>query len=212
MNQSVWDNRRDDLSKTRGSSSPDDCKQPVRLSAKLDRSTGSDMRSGRLPKHKRKSRSFADALMSPTPEEKKARERVEARKRRSKKEPEEGKDGKKIEAFIILQSFDNIGRELISLVATTLREIGKQDVEAPTKADETMLLPLAQKMSKVFGRCEDKTVRTELVEGLGNTYGFDMARKESLECYLCRMLYHTLYHNKPFQAQLGVMAFLEAQE
>ena len=58
-------------------------------------------------------------------------------------------------------------------------------------------------MSKVFGRCEDKTVRTELVEGLGNTYGFAMARKESLDCYLCRMLYHMFYHEKPFQAQLG---------
>ena len=63
-------------------------------------------------------------------------------------------------------------------------------MEAPAKADETMLLPLAQKMGKVFARCEDKTVRTELVEGLGNAYGFDMARKESLDCYLCRMLYH----------------------
>ena len=56
----------------RGSSSPDGRKQPVRqsprLSAKSDRSTGSDMRSGSLPKHKLKSLSFADALMSPTPE------------------------------------------------------------------------------------------------------------------------------------------------
>ena len=75
-----------------------------------------------------------------------------------------------------------------------------------------MLLPLAQKMSKVFDRCEDLTVRTELVEGLGNTYGFDMARKESLDCYLVRMLYHMFFHENPFQAQLSVMAFLEAQE
>ena len=139
---------------------------------------------------------------------------MEARKRRNKKEPEEGKGAKKKEAFIIRQSFHNIGRGLISLVATTLREVGKQDVEAPTKADETMLLPLPQKMGKVFDHCEDKTVRTELVEGWGNTYGFGMARKGSLECDLCRMLYHMFYHDKPliFQAQLGVMAFLEAQE
>ena len=77
-----------------------------------------------------------------------------------------------------------------------------------------MLLPLAQKMCKVFARCEDLTVRTELVEGLGNTYGFDMARKESLDSYLQRMLYNMFYHEKPFQAQLamGVMAFLEAHE
>ena len=109
--------------------------------------------------------------MSPTPEVKKARECVEARKRRHKKEPEEGKDEKKKETFIIRQSFDNIGRELISLVATTLQEIGKRDVEAPTTADETMLLPLAQKMSKMINRCETKTLRTELVEGLGITWG-----------------------------------------
>ena len=119
---------------------------------------------------------------------------------------------KKKEAFVIRQSFDNIGRELISLVSTTLREIGKQDIEAPTKADNDMLLPLAQKVSKVFGRCEDLTVRTELVKRLGNTHGVDRARKESLECHLCRMLYHMFYYKKPFQAQLGVIAFLEAQE
>ena len=78
-----------------------------------------------------------------------------------------------------------------------------------------MLLPLAQKMRKVFDRCVDKTVRTGLVAGLGTTYDFDMARKESLGsvgCYLCRMQYHVFYHQKPLQAQLGVMAFLEAHE
>ena len=68
------------------------------------------MRSGSLPKHKLKSLSFADALMDPTPEEKKARERVDAKKRRNKKVPEEGKEEKKKEAFIIRQSFDNMGR------------------------------------------------------------------------------------------------------
>ena len=55
-------------------------------------------------------------------------------------------------------TFDAIGRELISLVAATLREIGKQNVEALTKADETMLLPLAQKMNKVLDRCTSKQV------------------------------------------------------
>ena len=67
-------------------------------------------------------------------------------------------------------------------------------------------------MCKVFARREDLTVQTELVEGLGNTYGFDKARERSFECYLQRMLYHMFYHEKPFQAQLGVMAFLEAHE
>ena len=113
---------------------------------------------------------------------------------------------------MIRPTFDAIGQELISFVAATLREIGKQDVEAPTKADETMLLPLAQKMSKILDRCISKQVRTELVEGLGNTYGFDMARKESMECWLVRVMYHMFYHDTPFQAQLGVMAFLEANE
>ena len=85
-------------------------------------------------------------------------------------------------------------------------------MEAPAKADENMLMSLAQKMSKVVNRCETKTVRTELVEGLGNTDGFGMARKESPDCWLMRVLYHTRHHDKPYQAQLGVMAFLEAHD
>ena len=90
----------------RGSSSPDSRKKPVRqsprLSAESDTSAGSNMRSGSLPKQKLKTLSFTEALMSPTPEEQKAREQVEARKRRhNKKEPEEGKDEKKKEPFII---------------------------------------------------------------------------------------------------------------
>ena len=62
--------------------------------------------------------------------------------------------------------------------------------------------------------CEDlmAMVRTELVEGMGNTYGVDMARKGPLDSYLQRMLYYMFYHEKPIQAQLGVMAFLEADE
>ena len=87
-----------------------------------------------------------------------------------------------------------------------------QDVEAPTKADETMLLPLAQKMRKVIDCCTSKAVRTELVEGLGNTHGFDKTRSESMECWLIRVLYHMFYHGRPFQAQLGVMAFPEAHK
>ena len=124
----------------------------------------------------------------------------------------ESKDGKKKEVFSFRQSFDSIGRELISLVAATLREIGKQDVEALTKADEKMLLPLAQKMSKVPNRRETKTSRTELIGGLGNTYGFGMARAGSPECWLMRVLCHMFYHEKPSQAQLGVMALLEAHK
>ena len=53
------------------------------------------------------------------------------------------------------------------------------------------------------------TVKPEFVEGLGNAYGFDMARKEALCTYLTRVLYCMFYHEKPFQAQLGAMAFLE---
>ena len=56
-------------------------RQSPRLSAKSDKSAGSDMRSGsNPPKHKLKTLSFDDALPSPTPEEQKARGRVEARK------------------------------------------------------------------------------------------------------------------------------------
>ena len=67
-----------------------------------------------------------------------------------------------------------MGREVVSPAAATLRGICKQDVEGPTKADETMPLPLpAQKMGKVFGRYASKKVRTELAEGLGGTCGFE---------------------------------------
>ena len=73
----------------RGCSSPEirKIRQSPRLSAKSDKSAGSDMRSCSLPKHKLKTLSFADALPSPTPEEQKARGQVEARKRRHKKDP-----------------------------------------------------------------------------------------------------------------------------
>ena len=97
-------------------------------------------------------------------------------------------------------------------MAATLGEIGKQGIEGPTKADDTMLLPLAQKMSKIADRRGSKWVRTELVEGLGNTYGFDMAREDSMEDWLVRALYYMFFYDKPFQAQLGVVAFLEAHE
>ena len=56
------------------------------------------------------------------------------------------------------------------------------------------------------------------MEGLGNTYGFEMARKESNENvnWLVRFMYYTFYYDKPFQNQLAIgvisMAFLEAHE
>ena len=154
----------------RGSSSPDGRKPPIRqsprLSGRSDRSTASDIRSGSPPTSKPKTLSFAGAAMSPALEEKKARERVDAKKRRNK-EPEEGKEEKKNEAFVIRQSFDNIGRELISLASTTLQEMGKQDIEAPTKADNDMLLPLAQKMSKVIAvkrrQCEQNSLEDRVM-------------------------------------------------
>ena len=83
----------------RGCSLPDSRKiiirQSPRLSGKSEKSGGSVMRSGSLPKHKLKTLSFAEALVSPTPEDQKARERVEARKRRHKKGPEEGRRGRR---------------------------------------------------------------------------------------------------------------------
>ena len=112
-------------------------RQSPRLSTKSDKSAGSAMRSGSQPSNFKIT--IADAVVAvPTPEEKKARERVELRKRRNKKQgPEEGKAGKQDE-FVLRPTYDVVGRELISLMAATLREIGKQDImESPTKADET---------------------------------------------------------------------------
>ena len=90
----------------RGSSSPDGRRPPIRqsprLSGRSEKSTASDMRSGSLSKSKLKTLSFAEALMSPTPEEKNAREQVDAKKRQNKK-PEGGKEEKKKESFVIRQ-------------------------------------------------------------------------------------------------------------
>ena len=66
------------------------------------------MRSGSLPKHKLKALTVVEALTSSTPEEQKVRDQVEMRKRRHKKDPEEGKEGKKKEPFIIRPTFDAI--------------------------------------------------------------------------------------------------------
>ena len=66
------------------------------------------MRRGGLPENKLKSLGLTEALTSPTPEEQKARGRVEMRKRRHKKDPEEGKEGKKKEPFIVRPTFDAI--------------------------------------------------------------------------------------------------------
>ena len=86
-------------------------------------------------------------------------------------------------------------------------------MESSTNADETMLLPLAQNMGKIFSRCASNQVRTELMEGLGSTYGLHVSRKESMGDWLTRVLYYMFFYVKPFQKQLGViMAFQEAHE
>ena len=73
---------------------------------------------------------------------------MEARKRKNKqKGSEEGKAGEQ-DGFIRRPTFDVIGRELIALVVATLREISKQEIESPTKADENMLLPLGSALAK----------------------------------------------------------------
>ena len=94
----------------RASSSPENCRmirQSPRLSAKSEKSAGSGMRSGSQPVKLKLT--FADAVgAAPTPEEKKARERVEARTRRNKKQgPEGGKAGKK-DDFVLQPTFDDI--------------------------------------------------------------------------------------------------------
>ena len=100
---------------------------------------------------------------------------------------------------------------MIPLRAATLREIDKQDIASLTKPDKNMRLSLAQKVGKIPGR-SSKQIRTALMEGLGSTYGFEMARKESNENWLVRVLYCMFYYDKPCQNQLGVMDFLEAHK
>ena len=141
---------------------------------------------------------FADAVaVARTPEEQKARQRAEARNRKNRqKGPEEGKVCKQDE-FILMPTFDAICRELTFLAAATIREIGKQEIESPTKAADNMPLPLAQNMGKIIGR-SSKQFRTELVKGLGNTHGFEMhimARKEPNGNWLVRVLHHNVSYS-----------------
>ena len=93
----------------------------------------------------------------------------------------------------------------------TPQGIGKRDMESPAKAVENMPLPLVQKLIQKRGKIS-KQIRTQVVDGLGGTYGFEMARKESNENWLMRVPYYMFYYDKPVQNELGVMAFLEAHE
>ena len=70
---------------------------------------------------------------------------MEAQKRKNKQNGAEEGNADKQDEFRLRRTFDAIARELISLVASALREIGKQDIESPTKAVENMLLPLYPK-------------------------------------------------------------------
>ena len=99
----------------RASSSSDHCKgthQSPHLSAKSDKSACSAMKSGSQPPkptgHKLRVADAVAVHVAPTPEEQKARERMAARKRKSKeKGPEEGKAGKQ-DAFRLRRTFDTI--------------------------------------------------------------------------------------------------------
>ena len=73
----------------------------------------------------------------------------------ARKKPNAAQKGKKEPVQIRLrrQTFDAVGREMIGLIAATLRDniIGKQDTEAPAKSDEMVLRSLAQNMSTILG-------------------------------------------------------------
>ena len=140
-----------------------------------DASSGSHI----APRSIDKTRDTVVAAPTPDYEEKKAREQVEGRTRRNKKQgPEEGKAGKQDE-FVLRPIYDAIGREVISLGAATLRDIGKQDMERPTDQARRDHTPALGPEDGQDFRSLCKQVQTELVEGLGNTYAFHMARKES---------------------------------
>ena len=50
------------------------------------------------------------------------------------------------------------------------------------------------------------------MEGLGNTYGFAMARKEPEANWLVRVLYYMSCYDELFQAQPAVMALPDPHE
>ena len=91
---------------------------------------------------------------------------------------------------------------MTALLKCELDEVGKAAKSEHAELDaEDMdeLSPIVSKIAKLYeGRGQQ--IKTALVEGLGNTYGFSMARKESLDHFIARMVGTLLLHGRDVTA------------
>ena len=87
---------------------------------------------------------------------------------------------------------------MTALLASEFGKVGKATIDKSGHAeldDEDMeeLGPTANKIAKLYAG-KSQQIKTALVEGLGNTYGFTLARKEPLDDMIARMLGTLLLH------------------
>jgi hypothetical protein len=91
---------------------------------------------------------------------------------------------------------------MTALLKSELDEVGKAAKSEHAELDaEDMdeLSPIVSKIAKLYeGRGQQ--VKTALVEGLGNTYGFSMARKETLDSFIAKMVGTLLLHGRDVTA------------
>ena len=91
---------------------------------------------------------------------------------------------------------------MTALLKSELDEVGKAAKSEHAELDaEDMdeLSPIVSKIAKLYeGRGQQ--IKTALVEGLGNTYGFSMARKEPLDSFIATMVGTLLLHGRDVTA------------
>ena len=91
---------------------------------------------------------------------------------------------------------------MTALLKSELDEVGKAAKSEHADLDDEdiqELSPIVSRIAKLYeGRGQQ--IKTALVEGLGNTYGFSMARKESLDHFIARMVGTLLLHGRDVTA------------
>ena len=87
---------------------------------------------------------------------------------------------------------------MTALLKSELDEVGKAAKSEHAELDEEDMeeqSPIVSKIAKLYeGRGQQ--IKTALVGGLGNTYGFSMARKEPLDSFIAKMAGTLLLHGR----------------
>ena len=71
---------------------------------------------------------------------------------------------------------------------------------------------VALKLAKVYKPCVLVVKKTELMEGVGDTYGLRPRRKEDIVDWLVRVLHRLEYYNHGLLTYAGAVALLEKHE